>query len=661
MIPSLFVILDKLPLNPNGKIDRKLLPSPNFSSMYLTNPHELLLPVTETEVIIHHIWCDLLKQTQISTNTNIFTLGGHSLMIMQLFNRYKIEFHLETNTLSITDLFQHPTIIDHAQLIHQTMNATNNINDFHWSSLHIMKAKASFAQERIFLDEQIRFSATNSDTNIYVMPLIYRISSINDHISISRLHHAFQSIIGKYQILRTTLSLDANGTIIQHYLDANAIIHDKKSSRFSIIHLPDEEHKQNELVKKILNQPDLFDLSTGHVINCHILRHDQSNHSYTHNNDDLLAKDDLILFTIHHACFDGASVSIFMRDLSLAYQSNDLFSIDDNALQYIDYSIHEHIMDMTLSQEFWQLQLEGCDLTRLLPLPIDRQRSSTDQRSGSASTVEITFDDEICASFLNYASSHHLTLFQLGLSIFYVFLFKLSHGDTDLCISSINANRYRSELVNMIGMFVSTLPYRVELDSHWSFDEVVKYVQEKCLSVLEHSHYPLQHILSDLHVSQSNVSFLERMFDFITISEDNNDFCLNGVNLEQVSLKESYEMAKFDFSLNFIYNSSLDDNHLSCSFVCSSDLFDETTVTVISRRFQHVLEQLFSWKSSTNCADLCYTSISKVDLILPVEVNELRNIIFCRQSSVLNEGMSIHCFMKLETFDVNVKFEKKII
>ncbi|CAF3876789.1 unnamed protein product, partial [Adineta steineri] len=284
-------------------------------------------------------------------------------------------------------------------------------------------------------------------------------------------------------------------------------------------------------------------------------------------------------------------------------------------------------MDMTLSQKFWQLQLEGCDLTRLLLLPIDRQRSSTDQRSGSASTVEITFDDEICASFLNYVSSHHLTFF----------LFKLSYGDTDLCISSINANQYRSELVNMIGMFVSTLPYRVELGRYWSFDEVVKYVQEKCLSILEHSHYPLQHILSDLHVSQSNVSFLEIMFDFITISEDNNDFCLNGVKLEQVSLIESYEMAKFDFSLNFIYNSSLDDNHLSCSFVCSSDLFDETTVTVISQRFQHVLEQLFSWKASTNCVDLCYTSISKVDLILPVEVNELKNISFCRQSSVSNE------------------------
>ncbi|CAF1535009.1 unnamed protein product, partial [Adineta steineri] len=521
MIPSIFIILDKLPLNQNGKIDRKLLPSPNFSSINLTNSIELLLPTNDIQVSIHHIWCEIFKLNQISTDTNIFTIGGHSLLIMQLFHRYKIEFHLETNTLSISNLFQHPTIIHHAQLIQQSIKTIHTMDKYSWSSLHLTQAKASFAQERIFLDEQIRFSATNNNTNIYAIPLAYRISCMNDHISISRLHHAFQSIIRKHQILRTALYLDTNGTIIQHCLDTNAIINDEKSSRFSIINLSDEEHEQNEIVKKILNQSDLFDLSRGHVINCHILHQDRSTHSFTQNNNDLLSKEDLILFTIYHACFDGASVSIFIRDLTLAYQSNDLLSIDDHSLQYIDYSIQEHIMDMTLSQEFWQLELKGCNLTRQLLLPVDRQRSSTNQqRSGLASTSQITFDDDICTSFLNYASSHHLTLFQLGLSIFYVFLFKLTHGESDLCISSINANRYRSELVNMIGMFVSTLPYRVELDPHWSFDEVVRYVQEKCLSILQHSHYPLQHILADLHLTQSNASFLETMFDFINISNE---------------------------------------------------------------------------------------------------------------------------------------------
>ncbi|CAF4415976.1 unnamed protein product, partial [Adineta steineri] len=167
-------------------------------------------------------------------------------------------------------------------------------------------------------------------------------------------------------------------------------------------------------------------------------------------------------------------------------------------------------MDMSLSREFWHSQLERYNIECSLSIPVDRQRSSTNQqRSGLASIAEIIFDNELCTSFLNYASSHHVTLFQLGLSIFYVFLFKLTHGETDLCIGSINANRYRNELQNLIGMFVSTLPYRLEIDFHWSFDKLVQHVREKCLSILEHSHYPLQHILGDNRLNQSNISFLE--------------------------------------------------------------------------------------------------------------------------------------------------------
>ena len=62
-------------MNANGKIDRKLLSSPDFShlsSIHLTNNMKLLEPRDETETIIHHIWCDIFQQTQISVDTNIF-------------------------------------------------------------------------------------------------------------------------------------------------------------------------------------------------------------------------------------------------------------------------------------------------------------------------------------------------------------------------------------------------------------------------------------------------------------------------------------------------------------------------------------------------------------------------------------------------------------
>jgi non-ribosomal peptide synthetase component F len=322
--------------------------------------------------------------------------------------------------------------------------------------------------------------------------------------------------------------------------------------------------------------------------------------------------------------------------------------VDEEFLQYIDYTVHERLIDVTSSREFWHSQLKGYNLEGSLSLPVDQHRSSTDQRSGSASLAEISFDNDISRRFLNYASSHQVTPFQLGLATFYAFLFKLTHGENDLCISCLNANRYRTELQNMIGMFVAILPYRLQLDPYWSFDELVKHVREKCLSILEHSHYPLQHILADSHGSQSNVAFLETAFDFITISSNIDQISFDGATLEQVSLRQSSEVAKFDFMLRFVYNSILDDGRLACHFVCSRDLFEETTVTTIARRFQHLFCQIFSSTSNAAHIDHSITPVRKLSLILPVEAEEMQRVVFRRLPKIDNQGMHMSCIVSSE-------------
>jgi hypothetical protein len=296
-------------------------------------------------------------------------------------------------------------------------------------------------------------------------------------------------------------------------------------------------------------------------------------------------------------------------------------------------------MNISSSQEFWHLELEGYNLQHALSLPVDRHRSSTDQRSGLASIAQICFDNDVTTAFLNYASSHQVTPFQLGLAAFYAFLFKLTHGQNDLCISCLNANRYRAELQNMIGMFVATVPYRIRLDSQWSFDELVKYVREKCLPILEHSHYPLQHILADSRLAQSKALFLETAFDFITVSSDIGQISFDGATLEQMSLQQPFEVAKFDFILTFVYNPTLDDGKLSYRIVCSRDLFDEPTVVTIARRFQHFFSQISSSNFNTAGIDQSFSSIDKPSLILPEEAKEMQQVVLLRLPNIFNEGM----------------------
>jgi hypothetical protein len=450
-----------------------------------------------------------------------------------------------------------------------------------------------------------------------------------------------QAVVTRHNILRTALSLGTDGTIIQNCLDMSNTHNDIKLYRLSVIKLRHdlENDKIGKTINDIINDSNLFDLTQGRVIHCHILRYCRPDNDLSSETDDLLVEDDFILFCMHHSAFDGTSTSIFLRDLSLAYDTDSSSPINDNRLQYIDYAVHERLIDTTSSQEFWHSQLAGYNLQRPLELPLDRHRSSTDQRSGIASLARISFNNKISTAFLNYASSHQVTPFQLGLATFYAFLFKLTHGETDLCIASINANRYRPELQEMIGMFVATLPYRIQLDSQWSFDQLVKHVRKNCLSILEHSHYSLQHILADVQLNQSNILFLETMFDFITMSSDVDSFSLGGASLAQVSIEHSYQLAKFDFSLTFIYNATSNDNQLSCSLVCSRDIFDTTTVAILSQRFEYFFNQVFGISSDVSLIDDCMISIKKLSVILPEEAAEMQTKIFRRLENTVNEGM----------------------
>ncbi|MBD2812050.1 amino acid adenylation domain-containing protein [Xenorhabdus sp. Vera] len=104
MIPSAFVRMEAFPLSPNGKLDRKALPTPDHSAM---STQEYVAPEGETEEQLAAIWQSLLGLDRISRYDNFFELGGHSLLVLQLQSQIKKTFDVG---LSIHQLFSHPTL-----------------------------------------------------------------------------------------------------------------------------------------------------------------------------------------------------------------------------------------------------------------------------------------------------------------------------------------------------------------------------------------------------------------------------------------------------------------------------------------------------------------------------------------------------------------------
>ncbi|CAF1373716.1 unnamed protein product, partial [Adineta steineri] len=524
MIPSLFIILDKLPLNANGKIDRKLLPPPKFSSPTMSSLSELDTPVNQIEKSVYDIWCQVLEHNgrQISTTANFFTIGGHSRLFIELYHHYQTIFGFDSRALAISSFLKQPTIQQHAKLLQAV--ATDDIRREQWYTLHINQSMASFAQERIFLDEQFRLSNKHVFYNNFIALRV-----TEGALSINRVLQALQLVLRKHEILRTSLVFHNNDGTLQQYVSDNH----KTFTFLDQQNFESDNELQNIIYRTVIN-PDLFDLSSGRVFSSQILQQQKTTHETTHTG--FLETSDVLVLYFHHAAVDGTSIAILLNDFYNAYSNNMTVSLDEQSVKYIDYAVYERLMDMTSSRSFWYSELEGFNLKRALKLPVDRQRLPAVQRSGLASIAEISFDKELSAMFLNYASLHQITPFQLGLTAFYVFLFKLTHGDTDLCIASVNANRYRSELENMIGMFVSTLPYCVQLNSHWLLDELVKHVREKCLSILEHSHYPLQHILTDFRLNQLDVPFLEIVFNFLPVSTNIDQYSIAPASFAQARI-----------------------------------------------------------------------------------------------------------------------------
>jgi len=104
MIPAAFVFLDLLPLNPNGKVDRRQLPAPTFDTQDETTGETA---GTEMERVIAAIWCEVLQRDRVPLEGNFFDLGGDSLLMIQGFG--KLRERVPVN-LEVIDLFRCPTV-----------------------------------------------------------------------------------------------------------------------------------------------------------------------------------------------------------------------------------------------------------------------------------------------------------------------------------------------------------------------------------------------------------------------------------------------------------------------------------------------------------------------------------------------------------------------
>ncbi len=285
MVPSAFVMLERMPRTANGKLDRMALSARGV--VWPQRMGEYTPPWTEAQKVISAIWADVLGVQCVGIHDNFFELGGHSLMATQVIARVREAFGIE---LPLGILFEAPSVAGLAQQVETASRATAPPLLPNPSKT---ERTVSFAQERLwFIDQFEPGKAT------YNVPLPVRLRGKLDEVALKR---ALAEVVRRHEVLRTTF----------HSVNGQPDLMVGEASAF---HLPirdltsmAQEARDAEALRVAGEQTGRpFDLTTEWPLRAELLR---------------LAEDDhLLALTIHHLAFDDWSGDVLNRELSALYR-----------------------------------------------------------------------------------------------------------------------------------------------------------------------------------------------------------------------------------------------------------------------------------------------------------------------------------------------------
>jgi len=558
MIPSYFILLEKMPLNPNGKVDRKALPEPTVS-----NDSSRVLPVNEIEQAMTAVWGEVLgKDIQaIGVLDNFFKLGGHSLKAAELIAKIHKTFSVE---LPITAVLKNPTIRGICHLISKTrQTAFKPITPAEHSEFYPLSA----GQRRLYFLHHLDKHGTG-----YNIPFQFLIEG---DLDVQRMEEAFRRLIHRHHSLRTSFRMSDSGPV--------QYIHDRVDFHISPYNNShNNSHHPKTLSKisksKALGNPKTlsrkgfwpsetnitfdfiapFDLETPPLFRVGMMKTQENAH--------------ILFVDMHHIIADGVSISQLIRDFSHFYTGEKLSPLK---LQYTDYAVWQHTShyaDILSKQEkYWLSVFEG----ELPVLDILTDFPRPPMQSFEGNTLHFTIDSDRTAALKELALRENTTLYTVLFAIFYLFLFKIRRqdpGSDPIVLGTVTAGRRHADLQSVIGMFVNTLAVRNTPQSEKLFLSFLDEVKENTLAAFENQEYPYETLLEKLSLDRN----LGRnpLFD-VMFSLQN--FDVPEIQLEGLAIKPhpcDVGISKFDLSLDGNEAGS----ELSMRFEYCTRLFKEETI-----------------------------------------------------------------------------------
>jgi amino acid adenylation domain-containing protein len=552
MVPNAFVLMEKLPVLPNGKLDRNSLPAPNISA-YI---HNFIAPRNPKEQVIAKIWAEVLGLEKVGIYDNFLELGGHSLLASLIISRLREALFVE---LSVGALFEFLTVASLSEKIKTSyqQNQSNQTLPILESIDRSVELPLSLTQQRFWLLDQME--GANADYNIA------RALRLVGQLNLIVIQQAIQSIIQRHETLRTSFRM-VDGKPVQ-------FIAETVPFTLPIVDLQTltEVEQQAELQRLITAEyTQSFDLIKAPLFRVKLICLESDSH--------------VLLVTMHHIISDAWSMGIFFKELSSFYASSPL---PDLSIQYADYAYWQRQWqqnDIITNQiNYWKQQL--ADAPPVIELPTDYPRSAIQTFRGSIQRLTLSYDLTNKLKTLSQKSGS--SLFMTLQAAFVTLLYRYT-GQEDIVIGSPITNRNRPALESLIGFFVNTLVLRTRLENNPTFRELLAQVRQVSLDAYTHQDVPFDQLVEVLqpqrHLSHSPLFQVMFVLQNSPVEKPK----LPGLNITQIELDRPTAGATFDLTLSM----QEIDLELRGAFEYNANLFDADTIARMVEHFQTLVEAI---------------------------------------------------------------------
>lgn len=553
MIPAHFLRLGRLPLNPNGKVDRKALPRPAAGS----GAAGATAPRNDLERRLAAIWAAVLDgDASIGIDDNFFALGGHSLKTTLLKLRIHKELGLEA---PLREIFQRPTIRGLAEYLAGKAPAAPADATAIPAAPPRAHYPLSLEQERLFTMQQFA-----QDFVGYNLPAALVLAGPVDH---ARLEAAFNTLVARHAALRTGFGL-ADGAPAQFVLDAASV----SLARPRLDQPPADAATVEAHIRQFIRP---FDLSRPPLMRLELMAIDP-----------ILAGGQapaqLLLVDMPHIVSDGISVWVLVDELSRLYAGA---SLDPPRLQYTDYAVWQREgagARVIAGQRGYWLEQFG-DPPPRLALTTDFPRPPAMDFSGAG--LRHPVPPAVAAGVRALAQAEGATPYMVLLAAYFALL-QAHTGQTDLVVGSPTAGRSHADLEHTVGMFVNMLALRARPRPGMSFRDLLAQVRETALGAFQHQDYQFVDLVRDLNLPRDpgRNPLFDAVFELINIS-------LNQVELPGATVSNhQFDTGVTPFELLLVLTE--DGERLDLELRYAKALYQAGTVEALAADYQAILAQI---------------------------------------------------------------------